>query len=811
MSWPLASHFSAALQNPRIAFRDPELKRCRIEKDRRNQPRPWSGAFAVVYKGISADGGRPFAVRVFTTESPERRERYGLISDYLRSRPVDCLVEFEYRDESIRSAGDGKWYPVIIMDWVEGETLFKWVRARCLEGDQEALEAAANRWIELVKELGDARIAHGDLQHANVMVTPSGQLKLVDYDGMCVPALVGRRNLEVGVEPYQHPDRNETTHLALDLDHFSALVIHVALRALAADPTLWTRYVEQPVHDKLLFRSEDFRSQGRSPLGGELAKSPAEDVRELAGKLFSFFKGPMDQVPPLGHLTHSYAKVERLLLTRQWAAAVDVLNRRGQFRDAPDHLKPLIHEAYEHVCRQQAWAAYKKIPRELSERSDRQLVAAWNETLFAGFAPAERERPRVAAARKHVAVLDRLCHFMQTAPKEASLAHERNVAAAAKGLPKGYQYALRPRVQRARLCVEGIARLALALRDEPSEAAIVAAWRKVVEARAERFAKAEWRRRIEMAEKRLEMIEALERIPNELPPDQYDRRLLDAWDDRLAADCKEVEPWRRVYREAVYRKQLLARIEQAIQQGDDAAVVGLVADPSLEGFALPASWSAAIGAAGDRVAKTEALLASLENDDRSSFMELFDARIIRKYAGRFAAYESPLSEWTRSEILLPERLGLRPAVGRASLFCIDRAQRAYRVRWTWPQQRFADECILAICHEHPSPEIDPRDLEAHYRLPLDRRHWESGGGSRLIHAEPEWDASYVVVWAMIDLGFRTFASRPLVLGQLEGSRKRRGQGRKGWSLLSPLRKKPSAGPTPVADPAEPAGDKDDPP
>ena len=38
--------------------------------------------------------------------------------------------------------------------------------------------------------------------------------KLVDYDGMCVPALVGRRNLEVGVEPYQHPQRNESTRLS---------------------------------------------------------------------------------------------------------------------------------------------------------------------------------------------------------------------------------------------------------------------------------------------------------------------------------------------------------------------------------------------------------------------------------------------------------------------------------------------------------------------------------------------------------------------------------------------------------------------
>ena len=62
MSWPLASHFSAMLQNPRVAFRDPNLQACRIEKDHRNQPRPWAGSFAVVYKAYSAERNEPFAI-----------------------------------------------------------------------------------------------------------------------------------------------------------------------------------------------------------------------------------------------------------------------------------------------------------------------------------------------------------------------------------------------------------------------------------------------------------------------------------------------------------------------------------------------------------------------------------------------------------------------------------------------------------------------------------------------------------------------------------------------------------------------------
>ncbi len=298
MPWPLASHFSTIVQNPRVAFRDPQLQGCTIERNALHQPRVWSGQFAVVYKGTDP-AGKTWALRAFTTESRDRREHYDCISEHLRARKLRCLVDFEYRDAAIRSAGDGKWYPLITMDWVEGLTLFAWIGTKCRAGKGPSLEKAVRHWLNAVNELSEAGIAHGDLQHANVLVTPQGRLKLVDYDGLCVPALFGRRNREIGIPPYQHPERNETTLLSPQLDNFSALVIYVALRALAADTTLWARYVEQPGYDKLLFRSEDFREPDESPLVRELLASPDRGVRKVAKQLFAFAVGRLDAVPPL--------------------------------------------------------------------------------------------------------------------------------------------------------------------------------------------------------------------------------------------------------------------------------------------------------------------------------------------------------------------------------------------------------------------------------------------------------------------------------------------------------------------------------
>ena len=71
-----------------------------------------------------------------------------------------------------------------------------------------------------------------------------GRFTLVDYDCLAVPALMGQTNLEVGLPAYQHPGRAAGTTLFPGLDNFSALVIYVALRALAAEPSLWDTFVE---------------------------------------------------------------------------------------------------------------------------------------------------------------------------------------------------------------------------------------------------------------------------------------------------------------------------------------------------------------------------------------------------------------------------------------------------------------------------------------------------------------------------------------------------------------------------------------
>ncbi len=803
MPWPLASHFSAMLQNPAIAFRDPELKRCSVEKDGRNQPRPWAGAFAVVYKGIHPDGS-PFAVRVFVTESPERRERYDHISAYLRERPLRCLVPFEYRDRSIRSASDGKWYPLILMDWVEGETLYEWTRASSLRGDRDALASASQHWLALVKELEDAHVAHGDLQHANVMVTPEGQLKLVDYDCMCVPALVGRRNLEVGVEPYQHPQRDATTLLCPELDRFSALVIYVALRALAADPSLWHRHVEGPAHDKLLFRTEDFAAGADTPIRRDLAASPDPEVADLARQLFEAAARPMDQVLPLGALANSFAKVEALLRAEEWDAAVELLNRRGQFSDAPEALKPLIRHAYEHVFRKQAWEAVQRVPEGHGERADRALIEAWNEPLLAGYGPAEELRPRLEAARHHVAILDRLRHLIQESSRQIVLAEERMMVELADQLPPYYQHSLGPRIERARQRVECLDALTAAVRDSGEDDTILRAWRRAQRKMCQDLVPAAFHASIGRAEQRRMIVESLKQIPPDLPADQMDRRVLEVWNEELLDGCADAQPWAEAYRAAVARREALARLQRAVESGDEAAIAQAAGDPLLADYPLPAAWASILKATSEKLSRIEGLVGAIAQGDRAEFLRRFDARLIRENLAQFLAHRQRLESWVRGDVLRLETLGLSPALARAGVAGVDAGERTFRLRWTWPEPRFTDRCTLAVVRAEPLGDEGPEDVECLFRGTVDRGTWETSGGSRLLRAEPEWTDAFAVVWAELDLGFGVLHSPPLVLGRLAAAGPRT---RGFWSRLGGARRPAprAAASTPSEpDPARPA-------
>jgi len=153
----------------------------------------------------------------------------------------------------------------------------------------------AEEWVKLVNALRQAGIAHGDLQHGNIILE-QGRLRLVDLDGLFVPAMSGWSSSELGHQHYQHP-RRDAEFFDSSLDNFSALVIYLSLLALAERPSLWAEH-----HDEnLLFTKTDFIEPGSSSLFGKIKQLGPEQAR-LAEILEAAAKGEPAAVPCLPDL-----------------------------------------------------------------------------------------------------------------------------------------------------------------------------------------------------------------------------------------------------------------------------------------------------------------------------------------------------------------------------------------------------------------------------------------------------------------------------------------------------------------------------
>lgn len=275
MAWPTPQDYNEAVQNPKLAFADPELQEGRPELTPLGLPRPITGGFASVYKLQCPQ--RTWAVRCFLRQFHDHERRYAAISEHLTRLRLPYTVGFTFLRDGIRVRGQS--YPILKMEWVQGEPLSTFIEKHL--GNRSTLLFLARRWVEMVKALQEASIAHGDLQHGNVLVG-DGQLRLIDYDGMYVPALSGEGSHEIGHRNYQHPRRTESD-FGPYLDNFSAWVVYVSLIALAVDPGLWKQF--RGGDECLLFRRRDFEQPQASDVLRALEKHHDERIR-LAIALF---------------------------------------------------------------------------------------------------------------------------------------------------------------------------------------------------------------------------------------------------------------------------------------------------------------------------------------------------------------------------------------------------------------------------------------------------------------------------------------------------------------------------------------------
>ena len=287
MSLPSLNQYSEAVQNPRTAFSDGQLKTGRVQVNGLGLPLALSGGFALTYN-LTCQDGRQYAVRCFHKQTHHLEERYQYISAHLKQTRSAHLVDFEYQREGVRVRNE--WFPIVKMEWVKGKPLGTFMERSY--SDTRLVTRLRERFAQLAGDLPRQGIAHGDLQNGNVMVDGDA-LRLIDYDGMYVTRMPPGSGAELGHKHFQHP-RRAVSDFGPDIDRFSFIVIDVSLQALTVVPKLFEKYSNG---ENILFTANDFSEPQQSPLFQALLGQP--QLKTTAERFAAVCVGDIHDVPTL--------------------------------------------------------------------------------------------------------------------------------------------------------------------------------------------------------------------------------------------------------------------------------------------------------------------------------------------------------------------------------------------------------------------------------------------------------------------------------------------------------------------------------
>ena len=258
MQYPLISEYVKAIQDAGDNLE--ELAHLTPVLDDHGEPYRSSGAFAVVFKMQDKSTGKYYALKCFTEEQEGRADAYRQIADELDmvDSPYITSVKYMEKELFVDSQCEEDEFPVLLMDWVEGETMEAYIAANY--HNQSAMSMLCYRFGKMAAWLRSQSFAHGDVKPDNIIIRPDGSLTLVDYDGMFVSSMKGSKSPTIGTKDFSHPlrtvdDFDET------IDDFSLASIALSLKAISMNSTLLDTY---GASDRLLFSEKDYRTPSNS-------------------------------------------------------------------------------------------------------------------------------------------------------------------------------------------------------------------------------------------------------------------------------------------------------------------------------------------------------------------------------------------------------------------------------------------------------------------------------------------------------------------------------------------------------------------
>lgn len=257
---PTIPSIRTSVENQDVLVLDEHARKGVFKKDKRGRLIAYTGGFSVVFP-YKASNNEMWAFRCWHSDVNNSQKRYEIISDAIQKAQLDFLCDFEYVEKGINV--EGKIYPTTRMRWIDGATIKEYICQN--RNSKQLLKELLEKFLTMIRTMHKLSLAHGDLQHGNILVSKDMHLYLVDYDSFYCPKLKGEADNVTGLADYQHPYRISNKSVSEKLDYFSELIIYLSILAIAENPTLIEKYKVEDA-DRLLFSKDDFKDIKNAPV-----------------------------------------------------------------------------------------------------------------------------------------------------------------------------------------------------------------------------------------------------------------------------------------------------------------------------------------------------------------------------------------------------------------------------------------------------------------------------------------------------------------------------------------------------------------
>jgi formylglycine-generating enzyme required for sulfatase activity/tRNA A-37 threonylcarbamoyl transferase component Bud32 len=153
------------------------------------------GASAVVYKGYEKGARRNVALKVIVEPSRERSKK-------MLEREVKALSSLELPKVVVRyhttlAADDGQHQPVLVLEWINGQSLAGYLRSERISVDERL--SIARRILGHVAELHQSGYFWRDLSPNNILLDDKAELRFIDFG--TAKHLLDNPNTRITLEP----------------------------------------------------------------------------------------------------------------------------------------------------------------------------------------------------------------------------------------------------------------------------------------------------------------------------------------------------------------------------------------------------------------------------------------------------------------------------------------------------------------------------------------------------------------------------------------------------------------------------------